>query len=205
MTLCTAWVRRGVDLEELVIASDSRLSGGGGEKWDACPKILILPRTDCAIAFAGVTSRAYPVMLQLRSAIQAFPDSRKCIMGLTHVAGHFMRIINDMVAQVSVPDADKPDFVNDLTKSKFLFAGYDSVYKQFVMYRIYYDRGAHRYVYEARHRIGANSPRPFLFIGDQLGQHQGSISGIATYRMRSLCDPVIRFRTELLIGSHLRY
>lgn len=45
MTLGIAWERVKGGVRELVIASDSRLSGGG-RTWDGNPKILTLPRSD---------------------------------------------------------------------------------------------------------------------------------------------------------------
>ena len=57
MTISIAWTRKVYDYEELVFVSDSRLTGG--KKFDACPKILALPRTDCAIAFANTSGRVF--------------------------------------------------------------------------------------------------------------------------------------------------
>ena len=68
MTLCISWIRKVDDTEELVIATDSRLRNG--QAWDCNPKILTLPRTDCAICFEGSTMEAYPMMLQLQSAVE---------------------------------------------------------------------------------------------------------------------------------------
>src|SRR6266702_1647282 len=70
MTLVLAWARRIRDTEQLVFVSDSRLSGDG-MNFDGCPKILGLPRNDCAIAFAGYTGHAFPMMLQLVLAIDS--------------------------------------------------------------------------------------------------------------------------------------
>ena len=67
MTVAVAWVRTIRDCEELVFVTDSRLSGDGCN-FDACPKLLTLPRNDCLIAFAGYTGHAYPVIHQLALA-----------------------------------------------------------------------------------------------------------------------------------------
>jgi len=58
MTLSLAWIRSVGNVQELVMATDSRLRRG--RAWDVAPKILTLPRTDCAICFAGDTDDAYP-------------------------------------------------------------------------------------------------------------------------------------------------
>jgi hypothetical protein len=72
MTIAIAWVRTITDCEELVFVTDSRLSGDG-RNFDGCPKAMILPRGDCAIAFAGYTGHAYPLMQQLALAIESQP------------------------------------------------------------------------------------------------------------------------------------
>ena len=64
MTVAVAWVRTIRDCQELVFATDSRLSGDGRD-FDCCPKVMALPRNDCGIAFAGYTGHAFPMMLQL--------------------------------------------------------------------------------------------------------------------------------------------
>jgi hypothetical protein len=78
-----AWVRNPGSLRELVVASDSRLSGG--QFWDANPKSMLLPRSDRVLSFAGGTFDAYPLMLQAFNAIdtvtrlktRAFPMSKR--------------------------------------------------------------------------------------------------------------------------------
>ncbi len=62
MTLVAARVRKNRTLRELVIASDSRISGG--ESWDACPKIVPLPRPATVIAMSGDAVGAYSFLLQ---------------------------------------------------------------------------------------------------------------------------------------------
>jgi hypothetical protein len=43
MTLGMAWVRNFGSVRELIVVSDSRLSGG--QFWDSNPKIMLLPRS----------------------------------------------------------------------------------------------------------------------------------------------------------------
>lgn len=67
MTLVVAWIRKIGSIEELCIASDSRVTSG--RAWDCCPKIKELDRGDCVLAFAGDTSYAYPMMEQASNTI----------------------------------------------------------------------------------------------------------------------------------------
>lgn len=62
MTLVAVWIRKNSTLKELVFASDSRLSGG--ESWDACPKVMPLPRPATALAMSGDAAEAYAFLLQ---------------------------------------------------------------------------------------------------------------------------------------------
>jgi hypothetical protein len=65
MTLGMAWVRT-KGTTQLLVASDSRLSGG--RYWDSNPKIILLPRSDCVMSFAGDTNDAYPLMFRSRAS-----------------------------------------------------------------------------------------------------------------------------------------
>ena len=63
MTIGLAWIGKRADgREHLYIASDSRVTGG--QRLDACPKILTLPRSDCTLCFAGHTAATFPLMIQ---------------------------------------------------------------------------------------------------------------------------------------------
>lgn len=69
MTVAIAWVATRSDKrQDLYMASDSRTSGG--QVFDACPKIQLLPRGDCAICFAGDVSMTYSLMLHISCAIR---------------------------------------------------------------------------------------------------------------------------------------
>lgn len=62
MTLVALWVRKNMNLSELVAISDSRVSAG--ELWDLCPKLIPLPRPATAIAMSGDATTAYAFLLQ---------------------------------------------------------------------------------------------------------------------------------------------
>jgi hypothetical protein len=68
MTLTAAWVRNLTESEELVVATDSRLRFG--REWDCCPKLFTPPRSDAVISFAHNTAFAYPMIQQVRMAIE---------------------------------------------------------------------------------------------------------------------------------------
>jgi hypothetical protein len=93
MTLSVAWVRSVGATMELVFATDSRLRCG--RAWDVGPKILTLPRSDCAIC-AGDTDDAYPLMLHMASAIADYPKSRRRAMDTHDLKGHTLRVFNHL-------------------------------------------------------------------------------------------------------------
>ena len=65
-------------------ASDSRLSGDD-KVWDDGPKLFTTPRRDLALAFSGDTAQAYPLALQIASAIGAYTSSADGTLELTHL------------------------------------------------------------------------------------------------------------------------
>ena len=68
MTLCIAWIRQDGDKKELVMATDSRLTGG--ESWASGVKMLQLPPQDCLLCFSAATARASPLLLTNISPLQ---------------------------------------------------------------------------------------------------------------------------------------
>jgi len=68
VTLTMAWLRDVGNTKELVVASDSRLTGG--HQWDTAPKILCSASGDRVIAFAGGTyTKKWETREELRAAI----------------------------------------------------------------------------------------------------------------------------------------
>lgn len=112
MTLTAAWIRKVGNVQELVVSTDSRLRGGYA--WDACPKIMKLPRTDALLAFAGETEYAYPTMLQIYNAIDMYERSRTRAQDLVVTARHLVRVCNEMRLYLDDPPSngiDPPNMV----------------------------------------------------------------------------------------------
>ena len=149
MTICAAWVRKVGGHEELLVASDSRLSGG--RSIDYCPKLLVLPRLDCAVCFAGSTDLAYPLMLQLSLAAEAHPPSFKRVLDLRPFVTHAVKVFNGMAGAIRTPVAElkEPDV-------SFILAGYSWKRKEFEIYTIRYFQWQERFIArrEKRHPAG---------------------------------------------------
>lgn len=120
MTLAVAWVRPVGRSAEVVVAADSRLRCGYA--WDGCPKILIPTRGDCVIAFAGATEHAYPMMIQVVSAIDRNLKSQTRAMALGDLVGHLKRVLVAM--QFAIADLPSDQKLPALPESTFLLAGY---------------------------------------------------------------------------------
>jgi hypothetical protein len=159
MTIGIAWVGKRRDgLEHLYIASDSRVTGGS--RLDACPKILTLPRSDCALCFAGHTHATFPLMLQLSYAIGAHEPARERNLDVSRVKDHLLRVFTDLVDRIEDPAS--PFVKGD---AQFIFAGYSWRQKDFRIWTIYYSEDEKRF-----HAREANNFIPSLrkaaFIGD---------------------------------------
>jgi hypothetical protein len=197
MTLAIAWVRDVKGCEELIFATDSRLSGG--LRIDCGPKIMVLPRSDSAVCFAGDTLYAYPFMMQMYSAIASYPKSLDRSLDIHDLRGHILNIFNQMRSSVT-------DYVDgeQHPKVSFILGGYSWIRKAFSLWLINYDSksesfsfdsarrwgrriwltGTKEYVKEARDRLndllrernGFKKPfdmEPFEILRDMLREHKG--------------------------------
>jgi hypothetical protein len=132
MTIGIAWIGTRRDGREyLYIASDSRVTGG--QRLDCCPKIITLPRSDCAICFAGDTGTAYPLMMQIANAIAAHQPARERSLDIARLKVHLLRVFSDIVGRIA--DPVQPFASKDV---QFLFGGYSWASKQFRIWTIDY-------------------------------------------------------------------
>lgn len=134
MTISIAWIRQLKGREELVFVSDSRLSGDG-RLFDSCPKMLTLPRNDCAIAFKGYTGDAFPMMLQLGLAIDAYNPAKRGELKLSSLKEHAIQVFNSMAETIICAVKPKQDVS---PSAEFLFGGYSWFRKSFQLWHIRY-------------------------------------------------------------------
>jgi hypothetical protein len=112
MTIGVAWIRRWSSSEELWIASDSRLTDS--EKiWDACPKLLPLPRHGAVAGFSGSTAEAYPLLLQLANAINWYHAAADGTLEFFKLLSHLEHVTNAMMNQIVSDPA-----INSLTSKR---------------------------------------------------------------------------------------
>lgn len=194
MTLVAAWVKQLAQGQELYVASDSRLNGG--QTWDIGTKVLDLGRGDAVIAFSGLTANAYPLMLQLQTAIKMHPKLRSRAEDITDLKGYVLQIFNAMWASISnLPVGQtKPS----PAETQFLLAGYSWRYKLFKIWTVYFFSQSNEFKFReaSMHRKRGGSNKYFSFIGDG--------AGLATERVYALLRERNRVKSAGLKWSHLK-
>lgn len=162
MTMCTAWIRQANDTEELVFATDSCLTGG--EKWKHGIKLFELPRKDCLLCFAGNTIRAYPLILNLVSAIHLDKYLQSPIAKidevLSYISDLFTELVKKIISEISGED------VHDLRGgAKFLFGGWDWEKGIFRVWKLYYSAEVEGFIFDELNN-NLSKKRFYTFLGD---------------------------------------
>jgi hypothetical protein len=140
MTLAVSWIRHLTDSEELIVSSDSRLTGG--RTLDSCAKILLLPGSNGYLCCAGDTDITYPLALQIQTAVSSYPLSADGALDLCDLRGHVLRIINKAVSGIKSPikGMRAPD-----RHTEFLFGGYSWLQKRFLFWRFRFSLAENRF------------------------------------------------------------
>src|SRR5690606_7751415 len=126
MTITIAWVRRNKDTSELIVASDSRLRSRGA--MDQAQKIFKLERGDCCLGFSGDAQIAYPLFVQVSSALNNFIRTRTRAKDVVDVAENIEKIINNIVESWDLSKKEKEE---ELSSTNILFAGWSWKCKRF--------------------------------------------------------------------------
>lgn len=161
MTISLAWIRKVESVEELVVASDSRLAFGC--RWDCCPKIIALLRNDAVICFAGDTMYAYPVMLQTVAAVSQHRKLRSRGMDLCDLKGHILRVLNSMTALIH----DLPVGADSSPDTTFLFGGWSWKEGAFKVWLLHFDPELKKFTFRpTSYWKGTNENKLLAFTGD---------------------------------------
>ena len=130
MTLVVSWTRKTSTGRELLVMSDSRLSGG--KCWDYGPKVFGIGRSDAVMAFAGDTAWTYPLIAQVTSYVESFVNLRERVIDFIDAQEKIIRMLNESLSFVS--DAADPSL--EIPDCKFIFAGYSARKQVFIINRI---------------------------------------------------------------------
>jgi hypothetical protein len=189
MTLGMAWVRSIGGIRELIVASDSRLCGG--QFWDANPKIMLLPRSDCVVSFAGDTYDSYPLMLQAYNSVLMFNAASNRSLDLTQLKGHLIRVFNQSRRFIThLPLGQDHPTPPDVS---FMLAGYSWRSKVFRIWKIYYDHHFQKFTFRPTSPwTGAGQEEKLItFVGD----------GPAIGEAKTLLIDVLREKKRLTSGG----
>ena len=160
MTLCIAWIRQDGDKKELVMATDSRLTGG--ESWDSGVKLFELPRQDCLLCFAGGTARAYPLILNTISSLKFDRGLASPHTDIHDILEYLIELFTKLVSEIK-QTAEDPDKVR--AEAEFLFGGWSWKKQQFGVWRLYYNPALKAFAHEA---IDQGLARVITYLGDNI-------------------------------------
>ncbi len=158
MTLCMAWIRKDGQEEELVMVTDSRLTGG--ESWDSGVKLFELPRVDCLLCFAGATSRAYPLILNSISSIKFDSNLASPHTDIHDVLEYLIELFSTLVSEIKETVGNADDVRSE---AQFLFGGWSWRKQQFCIWRLYYSPVLKGFTHQS---VNTDDARVFTFMGD---------------------------------------
>lgn len=164
MTLCVAYIRQVNEIEELVFATDSCLTGG--EKWKHGIKLFKIPKRDCLLCFAGSTARAYPLVLNLVSSIHLDKYLQSPEASLQDVLEYLSGLFTDLIIKIisEIPGED----IHELRSGvQFLFGGWDwsaSASGAFRVWKLYYSQDVEGFIFDELTNNGKK--RFYTFLGD---------------------------------------
>jgi hypothetical protein len=160
MTLAVSWIRDVKGCEELIVTSDSRLSGG--RMLDSCAKILLLPGSYSFLCCVGETDITYPLALQVIVATSMYERSANGSLDLCELRGHVLKILNKALSEIRSP-------VKALRTperfTEFLFGGYSWKRKRFLIWKVHFS--VTKKEFHLRHATSCwHSRATFVFAGD---------------------------------------
>lgn len=162
-----AWVRTVGKSRELVMATDSRLRFGCA--WDCCPKLMMMPRSDIAVAFSGDTQYAYPLILQMSSAIEHYSRSKSRAMDLYDLKGFTVKMFNQL--RDLITDLPRGQEHADPPETKFILGGYSWRRKRFAVWLIHFDAHSRKFTFRPSHSWPRSKGKKVLCMtGDHLDE-----------------------------------
>lgn len=194
MTVGIAWIgqRRGGS-DHLYFASDSRVTGG--HRLDACPKILTLPRSDCALCFAGATEATYPLMIHMSYAIAAHQPARERSLDIARVKDHIVRLSTDLIGRFE--DLACGWKTNDV---QFLFGGFSWLKHDFRLWTISYREKERSFA--AREAVNFHPHlRKAAFIGDWAKEYRSRLHGELSSTGRAVDLEPLKVLSNLLLET----
>jgi len=152
---------------------------------DMSPKILNLPREDCAICFAGETVAAYPIMLQIATAISAHGPARDRNLDVCELKEHLLRICTDIIDKVV--EIHIPFLPSD---GQFIFGGYSWRSKCFRLWTFYFETATKKFRAREAKNFHVNLSKA-AFIGDWASRYKRHlVSRLRTSTRHAQLEPL---------------
>ncbi|CAN5588176.1 hypothetical protein BH10PSE14_BH10PSE14_33700 [soil metagenome] len=130
MTISLCWRRKFQGVDEIVFASDSRLSAG--YRWDCAQKIFPIEGPNFCISFAGDSDFGFPVIFQFQCMVRNYRRYANGAAPISEMTKDFLAIVNQMASLVD----DR--VLAQFTKTSFLIGGYHfdsgAIYQRIVRY-----------------------------------------------------------------------
>ncbi len=132
---------------------------------------------------------AYPIMLQIRNAIEMNQRARSRAMDITDLRGHILEIIENMRNLIYDPPIGLD--VYDATDFRFILAGYSWKFSEFKIWILQYQKDINRFSFRtvSSHSKQTKGTKYFFFEGDNVN----------TARKR-LYD-ILRGRNKMTVGG----
>jgi hypothetical protein len=179
MTISIAWIRTNGRTQELIFAADSRYRSFGA--WDCAPKLFELRGTGGVIGLSGDTEVALAIVSQLQNSINLYAPFGDGAVDITHVIGHFLRMMNNMGHEISDRKGFRDYFSGVGTKAGFVVGGYSHQYQSYQLAHILY-----------RSSVGKFVKRPAIRRFKSAGGTFHYVRSAAAARIRKHRDFVIR-------------
>ena len=137
MTISIVWQRKFAGVDEIIFASDSRLSAG--YRWDCAQKIFPIEGPNFCISFAGNADFAFPCIFQFQCMVKNYPRFSTGAAPISTFAKDFIAIVNQLHQLVD----DK--LIAQFHGTEFLLAGYDFSTGNFYGRSIKFDENSGKY------------------------------------------------------------
>jgi hypothetical protein len=173
MTLCEAWIREAKDGKQLVMATDSLVTGGF--RYMNGTKLLTFNnRQGCALCWEGDTSFTYSFTENARVDVEFSDRLCKPETPLGAVNRRIIKVFNHLWKA----NLDDPNSMYHDAQFSFLFGGYCTVYKEIQLWHIYLDEDRKQF---RGHRRTPSAKKPYLIgsgmnVARELLKNEPSIS-----------------------------
>lgn len=187
MTLCVAWKRRVNSQDQLVLATDSMITGG--LEYPHGTKLLVFGRGDCGLCWEGSTTFTYSFAENARVDIDLSDSLSISDKPLFIVARRLTKVFNTLW-QANLNDSSS---LFKTEKFSFLFGGYCPTYKEIQFWHIKQKEQSQGFSSEKR-RLDYGKPYFIGSGGDSARAIRDRESDISPYQvlLRIIEDSSIR-------------